>query len=684
MQAQPSQIKIKEKPKKTKVDYNKWGYRFLIPFIVVYFVFSLIPLLSTFYYSFFEYRQQGLSIVGPNFIGLQNYVAVFQTGSEKLFKYFGNTMIMWLMGFVPQLVVSLLFALWFTSMRLRIKASSFFKTIMYMPNLVMAAAFSMLFMQLFGNNGPIETLLINSGVIDDSFSFVNNVWSARWIIASMNFIMWFGNTTILLMAGIMGIDQTTIESAQMDGASSTKIFLKIILPLLKPILLFVLVTSLIGGIQMYDIPYIFSQGNGGPDFSTMTIMMYLSKLLGASKQLGLAGAVSVVVFIITGAISFIFFKFLGTDNEKEIKEPKPSVLKNKIIAAIDKINFIERNREKRYQRMLLEKEAESLAVDQKHEEANKADQSNENTKRKYHMMPTDKLLLYVQRFIVYFIYIVFTLMIIFIFYLLILNATKSHTDIQRGFNTLQGAGFAENLSRALKSLVFKDFFFTNFDSLLSNQNLFVGQALLNSIFISLSTAILTTYFSAMTAYAIHLYRFKGRKAIYTFILVIMMIPTQIASAGLIALLFRYNLLDNYWVLIVPTIAAPATFFFIKQYMDSVLPYEVIESARVDGASEITTFHRLALPMISPAIAVQFIFSFVASWNNFYLPSLVIQSPNKRTIPIVISLLTNSSPDAFDLGPVYMLMVIAIVPMLVIYLVLSKKIIQGVTLGSVKG
>jgi len=543
----------------------------------------------------------------------------------------------------------------------------------------MAAAFSMLFMQLFGNNGPIETLLYNAGIVDESFSFVNKAWNARWIIASMNFIMWFGNTTILLMAGIMGIDQTTIESAQMDGASGFKIFIKIILPLLKPILLFVLVTSLIGGIQMYDIPYIFSQGNGGPDFSTMTIMMYLSKLLGASKQLGLAGAVSVVVFIITGMISFIFFKFLGTDNEKPVKESKPSAFKEKVAEVIDKINFIERHREKKYQLMLDKKDE-----DQKASVAKKLEIKEIETLKKRRRISTDKTLLIVQRVIVYTIYIIFTLMIVFIFYLLILNATKSHTEIQRGFNTLQGADFFVNIGRALESLVFSDFFSTNFNNLLSNQNLYVGKALMNSIFISLTTAVLTTYFSAMTAYAIHLYRFKGRKAIYTFILVIMMIPTQIASAGLIAILFKYGLLDNYWVLIIPAIAAPATFFFIKQYMDSVLPYEVIESARVDGASELKTFHRLALPMISPAIAVQFIFSFVATWNNFYLPSLVIQSPSKRTIPIVISLLTSSSPDSFDLGPVYMLMVIAIVPMLVIYLVLSKKIIKGVTLGSVKG
>ncbi|QWB96642.1 carbohydrate ABC transporter permease [Mycoplasmatota bacterium] len=296
----------------------------------------------------------------------------------------------------------------------------------------------------------------------------------------------------------------------------------------------------------------------------------------------------------------------------------------------------------------------------------------------------DKVLLLVQRIIVYGIYTLFTIVIIFIFYLLILNATKSHTLIQRGFNTSSDLSLSENIGRFFESLVFQNNFGTNFTNLISNTNLRVIRALFNSIFISLSTAILTTYFSAMTAYAIHLYKFKGRKAIYTFILVIMMIPAQIASAGLIAMLFRYQLLDNYWVLIIPTIAAPATFFFIKQYMDSVLPYEVIESARVDGSSEINTFHKLALPMIAPAIAVQFIFSFVASWNNFYLPSLIITSSEKRTIPIVLSLLTGSSPDTFDLGPVYMLMVIAIVPMLVIYLVLSKKIIKGVTLGSVKG
>jgi multiple sugar transport system permease protein len=198
------------------------------------------------------------------------------------------------------------------------------------------------------------------------------------------------------------------------------------------------------------------------------------------------------------------------------------------------------------------------------------------------------------------------------------------------------------------------------------------------------SALLTTYVSALTAYAIHLYRFKGRNFIYMFILAVMMIPAQIASIGLVTILYTINFVDNYFVLIAPGIAAPATFFFIKQYLDSVLHYEIVEASRVDGAKELYTFHKVVLPMIKPALAIQFIFSFVASWNNFFLPSLIIQSPSKRTIPIVISLLRNSSPDSFDLGPVYMFMVIAIFPMLIMFIIFSRQIIKGITLGSVKG
>jgi multiple sugar transport system permease protein len=312
------------KNRKSKINYNKWGYRFLVPFVVVYVVFSLIPILSTVYYSFFEYFYKfgGLVKVGPNFAFFDNYIEIFTGG--KFFKYFGNTMILWIMGFVPQMVVSLVFALWFTSTRLNIKAQGFFKAIIYMPNLVMAAAFSLLFLRLFEASGPMTTLLFDLGLLQERISFADFNWSTRGLISLMNYLMWFGNTTILLMAGIMGIDRSVLESARMDGANTVQTFFRVILPLLRPILLFVMVTSLVGGVQMFDIPAIFTSGQGGPEQGSMTVMMYISQLLGVSKQYGLAGAASTVMFLMTAVVSLSFFFIIYKDEviKKKKKEVK--------------------------------------------------------------------------------------------------------------------------------------------------------------------------------------------------------------------------------------------------------------------------------------------------------------------------------------------------------------------------
>jgi multiple sugar transport system permease protein len=292
---------------KSKLNYNKWGLRFVLPFIIVYVIFSLVPLLSTLYYSFFEYYYKfgGLEKVGPNFAFLDNYITLFTEG--KFFKYLGNTMIIWVFGFVPQVIVSLLIAMWFSSTRLNIKAQGFYKAIIYMPNLVMAAAFSLLFLRLFSNNGPVTNMLFDLGLIEETFSFTDMSWSTRGLISFMNYLMWFGNTTILLMAGIMGIDNSILESAQVDGANSVQTFFKVVLPLLRPILLFVMVTSLVGGVQMFDIPQIFTSGTGGPEIGSMTVIMYISRLLGVSRQYGLAGAASTVLFVITAVFSLGFF-----------------------------------------------------------------------------------------------------------------------------------------------------------------------------------------------------------------------------------------------------------------------------------------------------------------------------------------------------------------------------------------
>jgi len=298
--------------KKSKVvRYNKWGYIFLIPFLVVFIIFQLIPLASTIYNSFFENYRSGLTQIGPNFVGIENYKTIITNGDLPL--YFKNTMIMWILGFIPQIVLSLLLGAWFTDPSLRLKCQTFFKTVIYMPNLIMASAFAMLFFTLFADSGPINSLLIQIGVFKEAFQFMSHAGSVRGLVATMNCLMWFGNTTILLMAGMMGIDPSLFEAAQVDGATANQIFYKITLPLLRPILVFVMITSLIGGLQMFDVPQILTNGTGDPMRSSMTLIMYLNKHL-FSKNFGLAGALSVYMFVITGILSLIVYKF--TNSEK--------------------------------------------------------------------------------------------------------------------------------------------------------------------------------------------------------------------------------------------------------------------------------------------------------------------------------------------------------------------------------
>lgn len=294
------------KKKQSKVvQYNRWGYYFLIPFIVVYLLFQFVPLVTTIYNSFFENYRSGLKQIGPNFIAFGNYLKILS--NADLWKYAGNTMIMWLIGFLPQIITSLLLGAWFTDPSLRLRCQRFFKTVIYLPNLIMASAFAMLFFTLFSDSGPVNSILMQLGIISKPFTFLSNTTAARSLVGAMNYIMWFGNTTILLMAGMMGIDTALFEAAQVDGATSTQIFFRITLPLLRPILVYVLITSLIGGIQMFDVPQILTNGSGDPARNTMTMIMWLNKHL-YSKNFGMGGALSVLLFIITGVLSMIVYK----------------------------------------------------------------------------------------------------------------------------------------------------------------------------------------------------------------------------------------------------------------------------------------------------------------------------------------------------------------------------------------
>lgn len=274
--------------------------------------------------------------------------------------------------------------------------------------------------------------------------------------------------------------------------------------------------------------------------------------------------------------------------------------------------------------------------------------------------------LHARRLIAYIVLAFITLICLFWFYVLFVNTSRTHGQIQMGFSMIPGTNL-----------------FKNWKSLMSSTQP-VWNGLFNSVWVAGWTALFSVYFSAMTAYALHVYRFKGRAFILTFILAVMMIPTQVTALGFYRQMSDWDMLDSFIPLIIPGIAAPAVFFYMKQYMESALPLEIIEASRIDGAGEFYTFNRMVVPIMKPAIAVQAIFSFVSSWNNYFLPALLLTSAKKKTLPIMIAELRSADFLRFDMGQVYMMMTFAILPVIVVYLILSKHIVQGVALGSVKG
>ena len=271
-----------------------------------------------------------------------------------------------------------------------------------------------------------------------------------------------------------------------------------------------------------------------------------------------------------------------------------------------------------------------------------------------------------RRILAYIVLGILSFMCLFFFYILIINATRSHADLQKGFAALPGKFFIENLKSVADDGTFPMF-----------------KGIVNSLIVSGSSAAICTYFSALTAYGLYTYDFKLRNAAFTFIMAILVMPTQVTAMGFLRLITKLGMYDTLWPLIIPSIASPAVFYFMYSYLQSSLPLSLVEAARIDGSGEIRTFNSIVLPIMKPAIAVQAIFSFVGSWNNYFVPALIIQSKNKSTVPILIATLRGADYMNFDMGKIYMMILVAIVPIIIVYLLLSKYIIAGVTLGGVK-
>ena len=264
-------------------------------------------------------------------------------------------------------------------------------------------------------------------------------------------------------------------------------------------------------------------------------------------------------------------------------------------------------------------------------------------------------------------FVILSFMCLFFFYILFVNSTRSHADLQKGFSALPGSHF-----------------FTNLRNVTNDGNFPMAKGILNSLIVSGCSAAICTYFSALTAYGLHAYDFKLKKFAFTFIMAILVMPTQVTAMGFLRLITNMGMYDSLLPLIIPSIASPAVFYFMYSYLQSSLPLSLVEAARIDGSREFRTFNQIIIPIMKPAIAVQAIFTFVGSWNNYFVPALIIHSKDKMTVPILIALLRGADYLNRDMGKIYMMIMVAIVPIIFVYLILSKYIIAGVTLGGVKG
>ena len=274
--------------------------------------------------------------------------------------------------------------------------------------------------------------------------------------------------------------------------------------------------------------------------------------------------------------------------------------------------------------------------------------------------------IHARRILAYVVLILVSFLCLFWFYVLFVNATRSHGELTKGFTPIPSTYLLKNWQGVMAG------------------TLPIVRGMFNSLFVALCSAVLCTYFSTMTAYAIHVYDFKIKKFMFTFIMAVMTIPTQVTALGFLQLVSDMKLEDNFIPLIVPAVAAPVTFFYMKQYMESALPLSLVEAARIDGSGEFRTFNTIVLPLMKPAIAVQAIFTFVSSWNNYFTPALILHNDKMKTLPILIAQLRSADFLKFDMGQVYVTIAFSIFPVIVVYLFLSKFIVQGVAMGSVKG
>ena len=474
-----------------------------------------------------------------------------------------------------------------------------FRALYYLPNLIAATSVAFLFKTLLDWRYGTFNQILNSvyqffGVNKAPVDWLGNSGTAGSVIAVISAWMWFGNSFIMLMAGVQGINKDYFEAAAIDGAGRWTTFGKITLPLLKPIMLYVAITSLIGGLQMFDLPFLMSEKTAASYNSIETVVMYLYKFgfSTGTTQTGYASAIAYALFLIILIVSVLQLKF--------------SQQGGLVMTTGDKI----------------------------------------------------------KKSVIYILLVLLAAACLFPFLLMMVNATRDGVEITHFFTLIPSTHLKEN-----------------WETVFSFFNLFRGMA--NSLLVAVPATLLTAYFSAMTAYGLAMYRFRGNKMIFTAILVFMMIPGQLSLIGFYNLCTKLKLVNSYIPLIVPAVAAPGTVFFLRQYILSVMPPALVEAARIDGASELYSFHRIALPIMSPGIATMAIMAFIGNWNNYLLPMIILNKNEKFTLPVMMATLKASTDIQRNQGAIYLAVAISVIPILIVFCFCSKYIISSISAGSVK-
>jgi ABC-type sugar transport system permease subunit len=302
------------------------GYLFLTPFVIGFLVFGLYPVLNTLGLSF---TNTTLMSKTSAFVGIDNFKRLF--ADAVFLKAVGNTWLIWSLNFIPQIGFALLLSAMFTNARLNIKAKGIWRAVFYLPNLMMPAAVTALFAAIFNYYGPANQILVRSGFLSEAMRFFDSVAITRGMVVFINWWTWFGQTMIIVMAGMTSIPLPLYEAAMVDGASAWQMFTRITLPLLKPILVFIFVTALTGGMQMFDIPYLLTDGRGAPESSIQTSAMLMFLKFNSSKgHIGAASSVGVLVFIMTTVCALGIFYFLRDKNMEDAQPAKKSFFKKNV------------------------------------------------------------------------------------------------------------------------------------------------------------------------------------------------------------------------------------------------------------------------------------------------------------------------------------------------------------------